>query len=79
MIHSKWCNNRDDGMLQDIGSIVFAITTVRDADGRINELYGTAQIPETYIIDKNGILRRKFVNAQNWTSPEITSYLAHLQ
>ncbi len=55
------------------------ITTVRDADGRINELYGTAQIPETYIIDKNGILRRKFVNAQNWTSPEITSYLAHLQ
>ncbi len=55
------------------------ITTVRDADGRINELYGTAQIPETYIIDKNGLLRRKFVNAQNWTSPEITSYLAHLQ
>lgn len=55
------------------------ITTVRDADGRINQLYGTAQIPETYIIDKHGILRRKFVNAQNWTSPEITSYLAHLQ
>lgn len=55
------------------------ITTVRDADGRINELYGTAQIPETYIIDKNGVLRRKFVNAQNWTSPEITNYLAHLQ
>ena len=55
------------------------ITTVRDADGRINALYGTAQIPETYIIDKQGILRRKFVNAQNWTSPEITSYLAHLE
>ncbi len=54
------------------------ITTVRDADGRINQLYGTAQIPETYIIDRNGLLRRKFVNAQNWTSPEITSYLAHL-
>lgn len=55
-----------------------AITTVRDADGRINQLYGTAQIPETYIIDRKGLLRRKFVNAQNWTSPEITSYLAHL-
>ena len=55
------------------------ITTVRDADGRINALYGTAQIPETYIIDKQGILRRKFVNAQNWTSPEIRSYLQHLE
>ena len=55
------------------------ITTVRDADGRINQLYGTAQIPETYIIDKNGVLRRKFVSAQIWTSPEIKSYLAHLQ
>ena len=54
------------------------IPTVRDADGRINQLYGTAQIPETYIIDKNGLLRRKFVNAQNWTSPEITAYLSHL-
>ncbi len=56
-----------------------AITTVRDADGRINQLYGTAQIPETYIIDKHGVLRRKFVSAQIWTSPEIKSYLAHLQ
>ena len=54
------------------------ITTVRDADGRINQLYGTAQIPETYIIDRNGLLRRKFVSAQNWTGPEITAYLAHL-
>ncbi len=35
------------------------LVTVRDADGRINALYGTAQIPETYVIDRQGILRRK--------------------
>ena len=55
------------------------LVTVRDADQRVNALYGTAQIPETYIIDKQGVLRRKFISAQDWTSPEITSYLAKMQ
>ena len=51
------------------------LLTVRDPEARINALYGTKQIPETYAIDANGILRRKFVSAQNWTSPEIVDYL----
>lgn len=55
------------------------LMTIRDESQRVNMLYGTAQIPETYIIDKNGILRRKFVSAQDWTSPEITSFLVRLQ
>jgi len=54
------------------------LVTVRDPDGRINALYGTAQIPETYVIDRQGVLRRKFVSAQNWTNPEILSYLSKL-
>ncbi len=54
------------------------LLTVRDGDQRINALYGTVQIPETYIIDRNGILRRKFIGAQVWTSPEITDYLKRL-
>lgn len=52
--------------------------TVRDPAGRVNALYGTVQIPETYVIDRQGILRRKFVSAQNWTSPEIEDYLKRL-
>jgi thiol-disulfide isomerase/thioredoxin len=51
------------------------LLTVRDEDMRVNALYGTAQIPETYVIDKQGVVRRKFVSAQEWTSPEIMSYL----
>ena len=54
------------------------LATVRDPEGRINALYGTAQIPETYVIDRQGILRRKFISAQNWTSPEIVAYLSKL-
>ena len=54
------------------------LVTVRDADQRVNALYGTAQIPETYVIDRQGTLRRKFVSAQDWTSPEIMNYLARM-
>lgn len=54
------------------------LRTVRDGDQRINALYGTTLIPETYIIDRNGLLRRKFIGAQLWTSPEIISYLKNL-
>ena len=54
------------------------VLTVRDEDQKVNALYGTVQIPETYIIDKQGVLRRKFIGAQVWTSPEITSYLSKM-
>ena len=54
------------------------LLTVRDPDQRVANLYGTVLIPETYIIDRNGILRRKFVSAQDWTSPEIVNYLSKL-
>jgi cytochrome c biogenesis protein CcmG, thiol:disulfide interchange protein DsbE len=52
--------------------------TIRDPEQRVANLYGTRQIPETYIIDRRGILRRKFVSAQDWTNPEIVSYLSKL-
>jgi cytochrome c biogenesis protein CcmG, thiol:disulfide interchange protein DsbE len=53
-------------------------TTIRDPDRRISALYGTEQFPESYVIDREGHVRRKFISAQDWTSPEIVSYLSHL-
>jgi cytochrome c biogenesis protein CcmG, thiol:disulfide interchange protein DsbE len=54
------------------------LITVRDPSRRVNALYGTVQIPETYVIDRQGVLRRKFVSAQDWTNPEILKYLRSL-
>jgi cytochrome c biogenesis protein CcmG/thiol:disulfide interchange protein DsbE len=54
------------------------LLTIRDPEQKVAALYGTAQIPETYIIDRQGIVRRKFVSAQNWTSSEIVDYLKRL-
>ncbi len=71
--------DEDDGVYRQFlvrHQIDFA--TVRDPSGRVNALYGTVQIPETYVIDRQGVLRRKFVSAQHWTSPEIEEYLKRL-
>ena len=54
------------------------LLTIRDPQQHVNTLYGTSRYPETYVIDRNGILRRKFIGPQNWTSPEIKDYLAKL-
>ncbi len=54
------------------------VLTVRDADQKVNQMYGTVLIPETYIIDRQGVIRRKFIGAQDWTSGEIVEYLTRL-
>lgn len=50
----------------------------RDADHKSSDLYGTFKYPETYIIDRRGILRRKFLGAVDWNSKEITEYLSKI-
>ena len=54
------------------------LLTVRDAEQKSNRLYGTSKYPETYIIDRTGIVRRKFIGPVQWTSPEILDYLRNL-
>lgn len=54
------------------------LLTVRDADQKSNNLYGTFKFPETYIIDREGVLRRKFIGAIDWGTPEIQEYLGRL-
>jgi cytochrome c biogenesis protein CcmG/thiol:disulfide interchange protein DsbE len=54
------------------------LLTVRDPDQKSNSLYGTSVFPETFIIDRNGVVRRKFIGAVDWTEPEITDYLSKL-
>lgn len=54
------------------------LRTALDPTGHSNEAFGTTRPPETFIIDGSGIVRRKFIGAQDWTTPEIESYLRAL-
>lgn len=54
------------------------LLTVRDPAQKTPALYGTHGWPETFIIDRNGVTRRKFIGAVDWTEPEITDFLSKL-
>lgn len=54
------------------------LLSVRDNDQKSNQLYGTFKFPETYIIDRNGVVRRKFIGAVDWTEPDVMDYLSKL-
>lgn len=54
------------------------LLTVRDTSRRTNEVYGTFKFPETYVIDRDGKIVRKFIGATDWTSPDIVDYMNHL-
>jgi cytochrome c biogenesis protein CcmG, thiol:disulfide interchange protein DsbE len=54
------------------------LLTVRDASQRSNQLYGTFKFPETYVIDRKGVMRRKFIGAVDWTAPDVTEFLGRL-
>ena len=52
--------------------------TVRDPDQQSPALYGTHGWPETYIVDRTGVLRRKLIGPVDWNSLEITEFLTKL-
>jgi cytochrome c biogenesis protein CcmG, thiol:disulfide interchange protein DsbE len=54
------------------------MVTVRDGDQKVSSVYGTFGWPETFVIDRQGVIRRKFIGAVDWTSPEVTDYLSKL-
>ena len=54
------------------------LNTVRDPDQTVAKMYGTDGWPETYIIDRKGVIRRKIVGDPDWSNPEIRNYLNSL-
>ena len=49
--------------------------TVRDPKKDSPSLYGTFAWPETYIIDPNGVIRRKMIGPTNWASADMVQFL----
>jgi thiol-disulfide isomerase/thioredoxin len=54
------------------------LLTVHDPAQTSSNLYHTDMWPETYVIDRNGMIRRKFIGAQDWSSPEVRAFLQNL-
>lgn len=49
------------------------ITILLDPRGDAAALYGTNELPETYLIDKRGVVVKKYRGPRNWMDEEIVS------
>ncbi len=49
-----------------------------DSDEKTARSYGVTGVPETYIVDKKGILRKKIIGPADWSSPEAVAYISSL-
>ncbi len=56
----------------------FDLKTVRDPNETVAAKYAVTGWPETFIIDRQGQIRRRFISAQDWNDPEILRYLKTL-
>ena len=49
-----------------------------DPKGKIKDLYGITGVPESFIIDKEGILVRKIIGPLDWATPEVFGFFQSL-
>ncbi|MEA5114051.1 MAG: TlpA disulfide reductase family protein [Geobacteraceae bacterium] len=49
-----------------------------DPSGNVARLYGIRGIPETFVIDRQGVVRKKVVGPITWDDPAMVSYLEEL-
>ena len=54
------------------------LLSVYDENQTSNKLYGSFKFPETYVIDKRGIIRRKLIGPQDFMSPGFLKYIQKL-
>jgi peroxiredoxin len=49
-----------------------------DSEGTIKAVYGITGVPESYIIDQQGILIKKIVGPVDWATPKIFRFFSDL-
>jgi len=49
-----------------------------DPEGTIQQLYRTRGIPESFIIDKKGVLAKKIIGPKDWANPKVIRFFRNL-
>jgi len=68
----------EQGYKNFIDRFQIAFLTARQPDESIKHSYGTIQIPESYVIGKNGKVLEKVVSDVDWTSGPMVQYFESL-
>jgi peroxiredoxin len=63
----------DEGGPETVREFVreFGLTfdVLQDRSGRISTLYQTTGVPESFLLDKNGVIVKRVIGAHDWASP----------
>jgi peroxiredoxin len=51
------------------------IPVLLDSDGSVGKLYGITGVPETFVIDRKGVIIKKFIGPLDWSAPEVVNFL----
>lgn len=69
-------NDRPEIAQNLVRKIGLSIPVLVDTNSVAARLYGLTGVPETYIIDPQGVLREKFIGPLDWNSPAALNMLA---
>ena len=50
------------------------LPTLLDTDQAISKRYGTTGVPETFILDKKGVIVKKVVGGMDWSDPQVVVF-----
>ncbi len=56
----------------------FGMPVLIDPRGKVAKLYGLTGVPETYVIDKKGVLKKHFIGPVDFTSQGAREFIASL-
>jgi peroxiredoxin len=54
------------------------LTLLLDSKQEVSKIYGVTGVPETYIIDKKGVLRRKIIGPTRFDTPDSLMFISGL-
>ncbi|GAW66873.1 alkyl hydroperoxide reductase [Geoanaerobacter pelophilus] len=56
----------------------FTFVFLSDANGLVQQTYGANRLPDTFIVDRKGVLRQRVTGGIAWDSPQVVAYLKSL-
>jgi peroxiredoxin len=72
----------DEGGAPAVGAFLkknrLTLPVLLNPDRSVAALYGTLKFPETYLVDREGFVRKKIIGAADWTRPEAIGLIAEL-
>lgn len=76
------CVSIDEGGPQAVQdffkSTGFSLPSYFDTSGKTPKLYGITGVPETFVIDKNGVIVKKVIGGMDWSSSDVVAFLEGL-